>query len=128
MGGESYIIFPDFSRPSWTKISEISINAVANINEVEQISLLFTCITKLHRYCRVTLHFFGFSPKNFLKILPSSTFINPPFIIVRVNNNLIHELWQWIFNYMHPWYIFAMDAHIKWQKNTSQWCMAWQYS
>ena len=40
-------------------MSEISINAVENIDEIEQIFLLITCTTKLDRYYRVTLHFFN---------------------------------------------------------------------
>ena len=32
-------------------------NTVENIDEVEQISLLTTCTTRLHRSYRVTLHF-----------------------------------------------------------------------
>ena len=43
-------------------MSEISINTVKNIDELEQICLLTTCTTKLHVCYRVTLHF-GFSPK-----------------------------------------------------------------
>ena len=38
-------------------MSEISMNTVENIDEVEQISLLTTCTTRLHRSYRVTLHF-----------------------------------------------------------------------
>ena len=47
-------------------MSEISINTVENIAEVEQIILLTTCTTKLHSYYRVTLHFFLCSQKNFI--------------------------------------------------------------
>ena len=39
-------------------MSEISINTVENIDEIDQIILLTTCTTKLHSYYRVTLHFF----------------------------------------------------------------------
>ena len=41
-------------------MSEISINTVENIDEVEQKSLLITCTKKLQRYYRVTLHFLDF--------------------------------------------------------------------
>ena len=43
-----------------TKMSEISVNTVENIDEVEQKSFLNTCTTKLHRYYRVTLHLLYF--------------------------------------------------------------------
>ena len=46
-------------------MSEISKNTVENIDEVEQISLLTICTTKLHRYCRVTLYFWDFHQKKF---------------------------------------------------------------
>ena len=68
-------------------MSEISINTVEYIDEVEQIILLTTCATKLHRYYRVTLHSLYFPQKwisknppqnEFRKSTPS--FINPPFI------------------------------------------------
>ena len=39
-------------------MSEISLNTVENIGEVEQISLLTTCTTKLHIHYKVTLHYF----------------------------------------------------------------------
>ena len=68
-------------------MSEISINTVENIDEVEQIILLTTCTTKLHRYYRVTLHFLDFHQKNFPDIptplittpllLPSQEYANP---------------------------------------------------
>ena len=48
------MIFPKFSVQSWTKMSEISANTVKTNNEVEQINLLTTCATTLHRYLRVT--------------------------------------------------------------------------
>ena len=51
-------------------MSEIFINTVENIDEVEQIILLTTCTTKLHRYYRVTLHFLDFHQKNFPEIPP----------------------------------------------------------
>ena len=44
-------------------MSEISINTVKNIDEIDQIILLTTCTTKLHRYYRITLHFLDF-PKS----------------------------------------------------------------
>ena len=78
-GGGSLTVFPKFSRPSWTKMSEISINTVENIDEIDQIILLTTCTTKLHRYYRVTLHFLDFHQKNFPEI-PPPPFITPPFI------------------------------------------------
>ena len=62
-------------------MSEISINTVENIDEIDQIILLTTCTTKLHRYYRVTLHFLDFQQKNSPEIPP------PPFItFVRVYN------------------------------------------
>ena len=62
------MIFPTFFRPSWTKMNEISINTVENIDEVDQIIFLTTCTTKLHRYYRVTLQFLDFHQKNFPEI------------------------------------------------------------
>ena len=56
-------------------MSEISMNTVKNIDEVEQINLLTTSTTKLHRYYRVTLHFLDFHQKNFPEI-PTPPFIN----------------------------------------------------
>ena len=49
-------------------MSEKPINTVENIDKVEQISLITTCTTRIHRYYGVTLHFYGFSPKKFPKI------------------------------------------------------------
>ena len=72
--GGSLTVFPKFSRPSWTKMSEISINTVENIDEIDQIILLTTCTTKLHRYYRVTLHFLDFHQQVFPQIS------SPPFI------------------------------------------------
>ena len=40
--GGSLTVFQKFSRPSWTKLSEISINTVENIDEIDQIFLLNT--------------------------------------------------------------------------------------
>ena len=58
-------------------------NTVENIDEVEQIILLTTCTTKLHRYYRVTLHFLNFYQNFFLKIQLSPS-INPqPFYYLR---------------------------------------------
>ena len=42
------------SKPEWTKMSEICINIVKNIDEVEQIDLITICNTKVHRYISVT--------------------------------------------------------------------------
>ena len=61
-------------------MSEISINAVENIDEVEQIILPTTCTTKLHRYHRVTLHFLDFPHKNFPEI-PPPPFYYPPSLL-----------------------------------------------
>ena len=55
-------------------MSEISINTVENIDEIDQIILLTTCTTKLHRYYRVTLHFLDFHQQVFPQIS------SPPFI------------------------------------------------
>ena len=41
-------------------MSEISINTVENNDEIDQIILLTTCTTQLHRYYRVTLLFLDF--------------------------------------------------------------------
>ena len=60
-------------------MSEISINTVENITEVEQIILLTTCTTKVHRYYRVTLQFLDFHQKT-LRKFHTNPFINPPFI------------------------------------------------
>ena len=57
------MIYPKFSEKSWTQMSEMSINTVKNIDEVEQICLLTSFTTKLHRYYRVTLHFLDFHKK-----------------------------------------------------------------
>ena len=43
----SFMIFLKFSRPSWSKMSDISMNSVENIDGVEQIYLLTTCTAKL---------------------------------------------------------------------------------
>ena len=72
------MIFPKFSRPSSTKMSEISINTVKYIDEVEQKNLLTTCTTKLCRFYRVSLHCFDFRQKKFRECHPP--FINSPFI------------------------------------------------
>ena len=78
------MIFPEFSRLSWTKVSEISIKTVENIDEVEWINLSTTCATKLHRYYRVTLHILNFHKKKFQKFQPLPS-TDPPFItFVRV--------------------------------------------
>ena len=77
--------FPNILRLSWTKMSEISMNTVENIDEVDQISLLTTCNTKLHRSYRVTLHFLQFHQN----ITKNSTplLLTPPFItLARVGN------------------------------------------
>ena len=81
--GGSLTVFPKFSRPSWTKMSEISINTVENIAEVEQIILLTTCTTKLHSYYRVTLHFFYFHQKIFPEIPTPPFYYHPPFYYLR---------------------------------------------
>ena len=62
------MIFPKFSRPSWTKMSEISRNAAEDIGKIEQINVLTTSTTKLHRYYRVTLYLLDFHQKHFRKI------------------------------------------------------------
>ena len=49
-------------------MSEISISTVENIDEVEQLILLTTCTTKLHRYYRVTLHSLDFQQKKIPEI------------------------------------------------------------
>ena len=66
--------------PSWTKMSEIPINTVEKFFKVEQISLLTTCTTRLHRYYRVTLHFLDFHQKIFPEIPPLPFYYPPPFI------------------------------------------------
>ena len=71
------MIFPKFSRPSSTKMSEISINTVKYIDEVEQKNFLTTCTTKLCRFYRVSLHCFDFRQK--IPRMPPP-FINSPFI------------------------------------------------
>ena len=75
--GRSLTVFPKVSRPSWTKMSEISIKTVENIDEIDQIILLTTCTTKLHRYYRVTLHFLDFHQKNFPEIPPPPFYYHP---------------------------------------------------
>ena len=50
-------------------MSEIPINTVENIAEVEQIMLLITCTTKSNRYYRITLHFLDFHQRMFHKIM-----------------------------------------------------------
>ena len=88
--GGSLTVFPKFSRPSWTKMSEISINTVENIAEVEQIILLTTCTTKLHSYYRVTLHFFLCSQKNFSRNSKPPFYYHHPFItFARVSRRTI---------------------------------------
>ena len=61
-------------------MSEISINKVENIDEIDQIILLTTCTTKLHRYYRVTLHFLDFHQKYFPEI-PHPSFYYPPLLL-----------------------------------------------
>ena len=51
-------------------MSEISINTVENMDEVDQIILLTTFTTKLDRYYRVTLHFLDFHQQVFPQIPP----------------------------------------------------------
>ena len=51
-----------FANP---EMSEISINTVENINEIDQTILLTTCTKKLHRYYRVALHSLDFHRKFF---------------------------------------------------------------
>ena len=67
--------FLKFSRPSWTKMSEISINTVGKIDEVEQKNLLITCTAKLYIDIMVLPYIFRFSPKRF-----SENSTHPPFI------------------------------------------------
>ena len=67
-------------------MSEISINTVENIDEVDQIILLTICTTKLHRYDRVTLHVFDFHQKKLPEIPPPPP---TPFItFTRVSNEV----------------------------------------
>ena len=86
-----------------------------NIDEVEQISLLITCITKLQRYCTIELpYIFGFSPKTFSE--------NPPFYstfarIITNINQLITPL--------HFWTVALFD--IIWQYQTLIWQGLHQY-
>ena len=80
--GGSLTVFQKFSRPILIKMSEISINTVENIDEIDQIIFLTTCTTKLHRYYRVTLHSLDFQQKKFPEI-PS------PFNYLR-QSNLVH--------------------------------------
>ena len=66
--GGSLAIFPKLYA-KWDKNEwNIYIDKEENVDEVEQKSLLTTCITKLHRYYRVILdaRFVGFSPKKIL--------------------------------------------------------------
>ena len=53
------------------KISEKSINTAENSDEFEQISLLTTCTTKLHRYHGVKQHIFAYSNLNFREFHPT---------------------------------------------------------
>ena len=65
-------------------MSEISINTVENIDEVEQKSLLITCAAKLHRYYWVTVHFLDFHRKDFPKVSPTPLLLTPsPFYYLR---------------------------------------------
>ena len=59
-------------------MSEKSMNTVEHTDEVEQISLLNSCTTKLHRYNRVTLHFLNFHHKNFQN--STTPFVTPKVI------------------------------------------------
>ena len=56
-------------------------NTLENIDEVDQMILLTTCTTKLHRYYRVTLQFLDFHKKIFCKISPP--FANRPILPLR---------------------------------------------
>ena len=71
-----------FSRPSWTKMSEIAINTVEKI-EVEQISLLTTCTTKLYKYHRLNLHFWILT-KKYIKFNPLFHYPSPFIAFSRV--------------------------------------------
>ena len=51
-------------------MSEKSIKTTENVDEVEQISLLMTCTTKLHRYHRLAQYTFAFQQFQFLRIPP----------------------------------------------------------
>ena len=61
-------------------MSEISINKGENIDEIDQIILLTTCTTKLHRYHRVTLHFLDFHQKIFSRN-SNHPFYYPPLLL-----------------------------------------------
>ena len=80
--GGSLTVFPKLSRPSWTKMSEISINTVENIDEIDQITLLTICTTKLHRCYSVTLHFLIFT-KNFFRKFHHPFVTLPPLLPLR---------------------------------------------
>ena len=70
--------FPKIFRAKLNKRSEISINTVKNIYEVEQKSLLVTFTAKWHRYYGVSLHFLDFHRKDFPKIQPTLFLLTPP--------------------------------------------------
>jgi hypothetical protein len=56
-------VYYDFHKIFQAKLNKICLTVFKyseNIKEVEQISLLTTCITKLHTYYRVTLHILDF--------------------------------------------------------------------
>ena len=76
---KSFTIFPKISRPRWTKMSEISLNIVENIDEDTQKSLLITCTTKLHNIIWSTYIFSIFTKKISWNSTPPP-FGNPPFI------------------------------------------------
>ena len=60
-------------------------NTVENIDEVEQISLLTTCTTRLHRSYRVTLHFLEIHQN--ISEISTPLLLDPPYItFTRVDN------------------------------------------
>ena len=60
-------------------------NTVENIDEVEQISLLTTCTTRLHRSYRVTLHFLEIHQN--ISEISIPLLLDPPYItFTRVDN------------------------------------------
>ena len=127
--GGSLTVFPKFSRPSWTNMSEISINTVENIDEIDQIVLLTTCTTKLHRYYRVTLHFWIFTNQNFGKFHHTPSFIT--FARVCFTKTLV--TWEILFVYCTAagWYnsprqqcLWLITLHIS-TPYLSYWLLDW---
>ena len=72
--GGSLMIFPKFSRPSWTKMSEISVNTVKQVNAFEQIGFANHFYYKITVFIEVQNIFGLFTHLNFKRFHPILSF------------------------------------------------------